>query len=126
MYSYYVLHRSLMTNNNGDTYSRIHVLSDPDDLRRAINALAWELGYPWHEDVCWLRVYQRGALTSVVDLVAESNPGPNLTDEEFGALFDDPARVIDIPQLLDPVLPPGHSVRIADKTYAYGCTSHYP
>ncbi|MFJ9852425.1 hypothetical protein [Streptomyces sp. NPDC101150] len=113
MYSYYVLHRSDLLNNNGDLSHHVFVLSDPDDVRQAVVSMRELDADEPAADLFRLRVHENGRFVAAHDLCA---------DTEGPAGDGDPA-VLAIPPLTGTPLPPGHPVRVDGMTLAYGYTA---
>ena len=116
MYSWYVVHRTAMVNNN-DTVTDCFVLSEREDLLQVLETLDIN---PALAEYCSLWVYREGELDAKIDLLATV---PDAEDDEDVRPPD--LTGITIPALTGAVLPPGHPIVINGEPLHYGCTSFY-
>lgn len=115
MYSWYLLRRTGMANNN-DTITDCFVLAERDDLLRVLETLDVNHGY---NESCTLRVYREAQLVTTIDLFA------TVPDDDIEDVVPPDLSQVTIPDLDGPILPPGHPVIIDGEPLHYGCTSFY-
>ncbi|WP_238006793.1 hypothetical protein KZZ52_24400 [Dactylosporangium sp. AC04546] len=118
MYSWYLVRRTAMVNNN-DTVTDCFVLGEREDLLRVLATLDV---HPGLTEECLLQVYREGRAASSVDLLATVDA--DAADDDFEPRFPDLDGVT-IPALDGPVLPPGHPVLVDGEPLHYGCTTFY-
>ncbi|WP_344509730.1 hypothetical protein [Dactylosporangium maewongense] len=119
MYSWYVVRRTSMVNNN-DTATDWFVLSDHADLLRVLDTL--DVNPSW-TDSCALQVYRDSRLDVSIDLLA------TVSDDDEGDDGDDfcPPDLtgVTIPALDGTPLPPGHPVILDGTPLHYGSSTFY-